>query len=150
MMAASPLIKAFVCALGLAVAGAPLLLFTSSPPPAEAVSAPAEAAEWVEVAALLRYTGEPVEICIRYQGEPLCRLTPAPGAEGMWRGKLSLPVSALRGELELELEGVWPEPLLTRQVMTLELSPPKLPMRRDTQWAEAGEPSLHNIYSFTW
>lgn len=164
----SPLPTIFFTLIGIAAAGIPLAFFTApAPHQAEAplpqelsaavqslpapAPAPAEKppVHHVDVPTLVRYTDDPMEIIIRHEGSTLCTIKPK-GVEGKWRGKLRLPELGEGALLELEVEGVWPDPLLSNQVITLEISPHRLPARRDTQWAETGQAKLHSIFTFKW
>lgn len=145
----SPLARMLCCLLGIAAAGTPLVVFTKARPAAAPVATPQAAVATVAVEAMLRYTGDPVEICILHEGKLLSRLQPA-AAEGRWYGRLDLPQPAAGDVLELEVQVVWPEPRPEGGAVTLELTPPHLPAVGDTHWAEPGEALLHNIFLYRW
>lgn len=144
----SPLLRMFCCLLGIAVAGVPLVYFTAPAPQMESVAVDAAEVAWVEVPVLLRYTDAPAEICMLHEGRELCRIRPE--KSGAWRGLLKLPTLAPGSELELEVEATWTAPCIATQAITIELTPPGLPARSDTQWSEPGGELLHSIFIFTW
>lgn len=147
----SPLTRLALIACGVALAGVPLLFFTAPAPEAApaASAAPEQAHPLTDTPAQLRYTGHPTSIALYHEGRLLCRLSP-PLPQHSWQGKLPLPQPEAGAPLELEAEAHWQEPQPQPQVITLELSPPHLPTRHDTQWTTPGEATLHSIFSFTW
>lgn len=134
--------------LGVAVAGVPLFYF------AEQSGEPGDTREEVErraerqVPAEIRYTGIPERIIIRNCGKEVCRVTPEHA--GYWYGTLPLPVLRPGAVLELEIEAVWAAPGGTDQVLSLELTPPGLPARRDTQWTDRDAKHLHAVFFYRW
>lgn len=143
----SPLIRIFCTCLGIAAAGTPLIWFTASDaalPPAEEL----HAVEHVPVSAALRCSGAEVEVIIRHEGRIVVCLCPDGGD---WQGELDLPPLHAGDSLELELEAHWSAPTAGRRAISLELMPPLLPSRADTQWSEQDSPdSLHSIYTYAW
>lgn len=141
----SPLRQTLCCVLGLAAAGVPLLHFTAPATPAPAAaSAAAAAAERVAVPAALRCSGRPLRVRVWQQGKPVGELLPQ---QGCWQGTLELCPASL---IELEVEASW-EPAATAEALTLELTPPGLPSRQDTQWALPPDShELHSIFTFSW
>ena len=147
-MKTAPPIKLACCLLGIAAAGAPLLWFTQPGAPEPQASAAPRQREAVEVDALVRWSAAPSVIRISHEGAEVCTLAPD-GSAAQWSGKLLLPAPAV-GELELEVEAEWPGAPAEAQAITLELLPPKLPARRDTQWADPGERMMHQLFIFPW
>ncbi len=134
--------------LGVTVAGVPLFYFATQPGETNTPRQVAEGnAEW-QVPSEIRCTGIPDMIIIREGGRELCRITPEPS--GYWYGTLPLPVLRPHSVLELEVETNWTAPRGNDQVLSLELLPPGLPARRDTQWADAGTGHLHAVFLYRW
>lgn len=141
----SPLTKTLCCLLGLAVAGAPLVLFTA-PPAVVAAPVAAGGSAVAGVPALLRCSGQPTAVQLWHEGRLLCELVPQ---AGLWQGLLELPEP--RGAaLEIEVQAAWSAECRGAQGLTLELSPAKLPARQDTHWTDPGAPALHDIFTFKW
>ena len=142
----SPLAKIALCLLGIAAAGLPLVYFTA---PAGKPALPAPAASACEpgkvaTPVVLRCSGSPQYVRLWLQGQLLCELTPQ---AGVWQGELPLPSSPL---IELEVQAAWPV-AAGAQAITIEISPPSLPARQDTQWAlPPAAHELHSIFSFSW
>ena len=95
------------------------------------------------VYATLRCTGNPSRIVLRYGGGELLSVA---AADLPWEGELMLP----RGQrsAELEVEAAWETP--GEQAMTLTLEPAGLPECSCTRWSDAGEGTMHDIFTFVW
>lgn len=168
----SPLFALVCCLLALAAAAIPLgrfILPADSPPddarsssfsstlstqagnaplPSTASEVSTSASQQVEAPALVRYTGEPLEITLSLAGRELARFSPeAPGSRQI---KLLLPPLSAGSSVELEVRAVWSGTSGSAHVITVELSPPSLPSVADTHWANPGESEIHEIYYFHW
>lgn len=143
-----PLKTLAYCALGIVIAGLPLIFFNVRSDPAREVN-PA-AAEEIRVMApiLVRYTNAPAEIRILRTGDEILRLQP--NCSGQWYGALPLPPIHPGSVLELEVQARWAHPPTARQVITLQLFPPGLPTATDTQWTDTPANELHSIFLFRW
>lgn len=144
----SPLAQTLLSLLGLAAAGIPLLYFTAPPPGAEPAPHPASApaAASAAVPATLRCSGQVLRVRLWQQGQLLCELSPR---GGYWQGELELSPAPC---IEIEAEATWaPSPAAGAEALSIELSPPGLPTRQDTQWAQPpAAHQLHTIFTFTW
>lgn len=141
----SPLTRILLCLLGIAAAGLPLLCFTAPSAGPELPAAPPVAEQpGAAVPVVLHCTGSPQYVRLWLQGQLLCELSPQ---AGVWQGELPLPSSPL---IELEVQAAWPV-AAGAQAITIEISPPGLPARQDTQWAlPPAAHELHSIFSFSW
>lgn len=151
----SPLATTLCCLLGILAAGVPLVFFSTarlgqpgSSPFASATEQGSDEQQQ-EVPVLIRYTDNPVKISISRMGRELCVIN-APSPSGQWQGKLLLPRVAPGSVLELEIEALWPDPLIANQAITVELAPDALPAARDTAWADTGVGELHTLFIFRW
>ena len=145
----SPLAQTWWCLLGAAAAGVPLVFFTAPPREPAAVPRPAqvESGQGVALAATLRCSGAPQRVQLWHEGRMVAELAPQ---EGLWQGELRLAVPALPPVLELEVLVQWPGSGEGAQGITLELAPPKLPARKDTQWTPPASNELHDILTYQW
>ena len=144
----SPFTRIMCCALGVAAAGGPLVVFTmpaTQRPAAVVLNQTGQAGRAVPFQ--LRCSGQPLCVQIWHEGHLLSELEPQ---KGQAQGTLELPNLAKGMVLELELRATWPEDAEGAQGLTLELAPPQFSARQDTQWLEPGETELDNIYTFAW
>lgn len=132
--------------LGIAIAGVPLFYFAASQ--GKTAVHPRVVAECMQVPAELRFTGKPTSIIIRCSGKVLCRVSPV-HSNPLYT---SLPLPSLhRGAAsELEIEAVWSDSCCADCVLSVELMPPGLPARSDTQWAHPKDHTLHAVFLYRW
>lgn len=141
----SPRTTFFLALAAVLAAGIPLLRLTAPPTLAAAAPAAPSATGCERVYATVRFTGDPAQGVLRWEGKDIATL-PA-GCPSPWETELLLPVPL--SLLELEAEFHWPEGS-PQQAVTISLEPAGQPARQDTQWSGEGSPELHTIFTFNW
>ncbi len=126
------------------LAGLPLLSLTGKAgiKRAEAKEAAGERAD-IPVVLILRWSGQPTDLTLRYGGQSLGEVELNP--DGECELECLMPRTPY---WEIEVEAEWPVAQSGgAQAVTLLLEPQALPARAETQWIYPGEATLHRIFT---
>ena len=138
----NPVLTATLTLAGVLLAGAPLLWLTASPAVQKPEPQLAAATQQEEVYTVIRFSGAPETITLRYQGQTLAEYTAPEG--GSIDATLSLPAG---DACELEAEAVWPADAAGAQALTIILERPGREPLSCTRW---GEGIIHDIFTYAW
>ena len=138
----NPVLTAMLTLAGVLLAGAPLLWLTVSPSVQKPEPQLASEPQQEEVYTVIRFSGAPESITLRYQGQTLAEYISPEG--GSIDATLSLPAG---DACELEAESVWPASSTGAQALTITLERSGREPLSCTRW---GEGIIHDIFTYAW
>lgn len=144
LLALSPRFTFVLTAIGVVLAGLPLLSLTGKAGGGRVEAAGAAAVEAdIPVVLTLRWSGSPTGLTLRHGGRLLGEVEPNPD------GECELECRMPRAPYwEVEVEAEWPAVRSgNAQAVTLLLEPQAMPARAETQWTYPGESVLHRIFA---
>lgn len=156
----SPLASTSLALLIVAAAGLPLFrLLGSAPPPLasrqEQINAPA--AKTLPTYVTVRFTGRPLSLELRREGETIARMEPEAGDTSGENGEAALKafpwefrteLPAPLTSIDLEVEALWPDE--GPQAVTITLEPTGAPAADCTRWTLSRGRVMLDHFSFTW